>query len=61
MENLEDFLIFVVVLGHTQKYPKTSANAYRMKLIICQLNFIGESLQFGHKFGTCQILEKKRG
>ena len=43
------------------KKPRNFSNTYRMKLALRQLYSIVKTLQLGCKFGTCPILEKKRG
>ena len=41
---------------HSQKSSKISTNTYRTKLNLCELNSMGNTLQFEYKFGAWQIL-----
>ena len=69
MEIFAIFLIFWVFsgsfLGHSGdlgvnlKNPEISTNTNRMKLNICELNSLGNTLQVKYKFGSWQILKKK--
>ena len=51
-----DFLSFLVSFwghfDHSQKNPKISSKLYRKKLNLCELNPVGDTLQFEYKFGT---------
>ena len=45
---------------HCQKFPKVFTNTYRTKPNLCELNSVGDTLQFEYKFGAWQILFKRK-
>ena len=53
---------FWVILGPwvQLKSPEISTNTSRTKLILCELNSMGNNLKIKYIIGACQILQKKR-
>ena len=53
---------FSVIMGSFSSFPKSlkiSTNTYHTNLDLCELNSLGDTLQFEYKFGAWQILYKK--